>query len=112
MLEPKVLTMPSQFCCRHCGMVTDNPEIVPHPEADKQFREFLEEHKGDWQSSDGATRYAYGNVIKEKYNHSITCPVCENATRFWRDKPFPTDTMTNKEKLDYYLETIPRRVKL
>ncbi len=66
--------MPS-FVCKSCGMITENPEIVPHP--DSRF------YRGRKQKGDG--------FLLRSFNHSITCPVCENETRFWRDKPFPTD---------------------
>ncbi len=28
-------------------------------------------------------------VGRDKYNHSITCPVCLGETRFWRESPLP-----------------------
>ena len=55
-----------KFCCRHCGCITDNPNI----------------------ESVGGTNL--------KYNYLITCPVCLKNTYFWRDKPFPTDKLKSK----------------
>lgn len=93
-----------KFVCKHCGMITENPEIVPHPDRDKEFREILRiarEYEAKGKPVPGVYR------VKE-YNYSITCPVCLNETRFWRDEPFPTDTLTIEEqqaKLDYFLRT-------
>lgn len=49
------------FVCKHCGMITENPEIVP----------FFS--------------------ISSRHFFKITCPVCLNETRFWRDELFPAD---------------------
>ena len=77
------------FCCKHCGMITDEPEIVSHPDKDVIYRD-----KKD-----------FASIMKSRYNHSITCPVCQNETRFWRDEPFPTGKNDNID-----LENIPSRV--
>ncbi len=73
--------MPNQFVCHNCGMITDDPEIVPHPERSTMYRKPF------------STRFLLSGVV---YNHSITCPVCLNETRFWRDIPFPVDVPINK----------------
>ncbi len=103
----------NRFCCKHCGMITDNPEIVPHPDKDKEFR-IIEDNmearaeslvncftgRSRWQEAWFETQ---ASILKFKYNHSITCPVCQNETRFWREQPFPTD-------IDVDLKNIPNRV--
>ena len=76
--------------CRHCGMITDNPTIVPHPDKDKEFRE-MQDKANEYLSKGIRVPGVY--ITEGKYNHSITCPVCENETRFWRDEPFPTDVV-------------------
>ena len=77
-----------KLCCKHCGMITDNPEITPHPERDKLFRE-MQEKANEYLLKGDRVPGVY--IIEARYNYSITCPVCENETRFWRDKPFPVD---------------------
>ena len=88
------------FQCKCCGIITDNPTIMPHPEKDAEFRKALKEYDGPVKIED----YSFYN-----YNYSITCPVCENVTRFWRDKPFPTDIDENGG-LEAYLKSLPSRV--
>jgi len=73
--------MSKHFVCKFCGMITDNPIIVPQPEKDKEYRNFLKSSKPK----------AISYILDARYNHSITCPVCLNETRFWRSEPFPTD---------------------
>ena len=73
----------NRFCCKHCGMITDEPTIVPHPDKDAEYRDKMSHYKGK--------PSAFFLINTPPYNHSITCPVCENETRFWRDKPFPSD---------------------
>ncbi len=83
-----------KFHCKHCGMITDNPVIDPHLERNDMFREPIS---------------ARIKLSGEYYNYSITCPVCENETRFWREEPFPTDDLhrtTLKEQMEYYLSSI------
>lgn len=94
--------MPRQFCCKHCGMITDNPTIVPHPDKDAYFRN-LEKHHSSYLKKVECPISHYTIIVYDllfvelqgRYNHSITCPVCLNETRFWREKPFPTDVPTN-----------------
>lgn len=89
----------NRFCCRNCGMITDNPEIIPNPKADKEYKRL-------------ATRYFHASLCRRlrgifsnedidlifRYNYSITCPVCENETRFWREEPFPADKESGVKK--------------
>ncbi len=104
----------SKFCCKHCGMITDNPEIVPHPDKDKFYREREKERDNLFcaMGNEDDLRLLYinslrathiDNMLRLKYNHSITCPICLDEPRFWREEPFPTDT-------DINLSTIPKRV--
>lgn len=90
-----------KFCCKHCGMIADNPTIIPHPDKDKEFREY-KKRIAEWVEKGQRIPGVY---LVDMYNHSITCPVCLNETRFWRDEPFPTD---KEDKID--LSTIPKRV--
>ncbi len=94
----------NRFCCKFCGMITDNPEIVPHPDKDKEFRVILDNMEahadrianfftGHWQEAWFETQ---ASILKFKYNHSITCPVCGKTTCFWRDEPFHADEPSAK----------------
>lgn len=103
--------MPNRFCCKFCGVITDNPEIVPHPETEKEIFNAISELRAqidairnvhekvreghDIRLDELAVLYSHLDEAKKslvaKYNYSITCPVCQNETRFWRDEPFPTD---------------------
>ena len=91
--------MTNRFCCKNCGMITDNPTIVPHPEKgayygelNAKIDEFLESKEGtSYTPLEEAKVKVMVSRVDKKYNYSITCPVCENETRFWRDKPFPAD---------------------
>lgn len=78
-----------KWCCKHCGMITDEPEIKPLPDKDKEFREMA--RPGDYYVSRGRLVPGVYAVGGDRYNHSITCPVCLNETRFWREEPFPAD---------------------
>ncbi|KKN15927.1 hypothetical protein LCGC14_0981190 [marine sediment metagenome] len=83
------------FVCQHCGMITDSPEIVPHPGKDTEYRELFKEYEAYWQDHRNLGHFfmlrlaQFEGLLKGKYNHSITCLVCLNETRFWRDEPFP-----------------------
>ncbi len=61
-----------KFVCKFCGMITENPQILP-----------------------------VGFTL-DGFQYEIKCPVCEKSTFFLRDKPFPTDKLTNKERLNIY----------
>ena len=66
-------------------MITDNPEIIP--------------------DGKGLTNVL---VPSEIFIYGITCPVCENETRFWREKPFPTDVKSDTFKLRVTLKASTR----
>ena len=66
-----------KFLCRHCGIITDDPEIVPHRESDEFYRSWFD------------------TLPRGCYNHSITCPVCLGITYFWRESRFPVDDPTS-----------------
>ena len=87
-----------KWLCKHCGMITDNPDITAHLDKDKEYREIGKKLQAECPSPERhwsrLSLELYGSIYKDKYNHSITCPVCLNETRFWRDKPFPTDEPT------------------
>lgn len=104
----------NRFCCKFCGMITDNPEIVPHPDKDKEYREIGEKlHKQGPSPEKYWTSLSYEMYeasYSHKYNHSITCPVCLNETRFWRDEPFPTDKPSPVDKVMLNAETRIRQV--
>ena len=59
----------AKFCCKHCGMITDNPEIE-----------------------------AFFDLADQHY-YKVTCPICLQETRFTRPEPFPTDTPRTKERV-------------
>ena len=86
-----------KFVCKFCGMITDEPTIVPHPDKDVYYRELSKEYEAYWQDGKNfGTFYMvrldeFERRLEGKYNHSITCPVCLNETRFWREEPFPVD---------------------
>lgn len=63
-----------KFVCQFCGIVSDNPEIVPCPDS-----------KDD-------------RASPIRYKYSITCPVCLNETCFWRDDRFPIDKLEGVRK--------------
>ena len=50
-----------KFICKHCGMITDNPDIV------------------------------LVEMENYQYKYGIMCPVCLGEIFFWRKEPFPTD---------------------
>ena len=75
----------NRFCCKHCGMITDNPKIK------------------------------YLGVFDGDYTYSTTCPVCLGVTQVTRPEPFPTaktplDYLPFIDGLDIDLSTIPSRV--
>lgn len=74
------------FACKICGVVTDDPEIVPHPDEDAHYRELAAAYKR------GPSALALMGM--PPFNHSITCPVCLGVTRFWRETPFPVEART------------------
>jgi len=74
-----------KFCCKHCGIISDNPIIVPQPTFDAYCRE---------------------HDIYPRFNYVITCPVCENETRFWRENHYPTDKPSDEDS-GVDLSTIP-----
>ncbi|KKM72352.1 hypothetical protein LCGC14_1421410 [marine sediment metagenome] len=84
-----------RFHCKHCGIISDGPEIVPHPDKDAEYREIAESIRPLYSKAKGHCFFS-ALVIEMKetqlagrYNHSITCPICLNETRFWRESPFP-----------------------
>ena len=93
------------FHCKHCGIVTDDPEIIPLPEKDAAYRKLQARYDGFWQKVRDSeygqfTIIAYNNLFIElggKHNHFITCPVCENETTFWRESPWPVATLTRED---------------
>lgn len=97
--------MPNQFCCKHCGCITDNPEIVPHPDKTIYYLELFTNYEKAWKQTPELGHFAlmvwqfnnnrFEAELRDKYNHSITCPVCLNETRFWREAPF---SMINKKE--------------
>ncbi len=86
-----------RFHCKHCGIVSDDAEIVPLPKEDAWYRQLQVQYDGFWQKVGDAeygmfTINAYDRLfaqIRLKYNHSITCSVCLGETTFWRESPFP-----------------------
>ena len=73
-----------KFCCRHCGMITEDPTIVPCELCAKE-------------------------ESPSPMHYSITCPVCLGRTDFTRPEPFPTD-IDEKGGLEAYLISLPSRV--
>jgi len=92
------------FLCKHCGIITErNPEIVPHPDKDEYYHRLQERYDNYFKEVKHPfghyTILAYDLLFLElegKYNHSITCPVCLNKTRFWRDEPLPGDKLNER----------------
>ncbi len=81
-----------RFHCKHCGIVSDDAEIVPLPEKDAEFRRLLKAHESAEEPIGRFTELNFlwrENVLAGKYNHSTTCPVCLGETRFWRESPLP-----------------------
>ena len=74
-----------RFHCKHCGIVSDDAEIVPLPDMDEFYRT------------------ARNEIIppdSKPFNHTITCPICLGETTFWRESalplaPLPTDGRIN-----------------
>lgn len=79
------------FHCKHCGIVSDDPEIIPLPEEDEHYRKLI------------ALYPPYGGSVRhyldhpQPFNHKIICPVCLNETRFWRETPFPVAPLTETD---------------
>ena len=93
----------NRFVCRHCGMITDNPEIVPHPQEGERYRTLLK-----FAIKNNLLKGAEA-IMEARFNYGLMCAVCLNETRFWRDEPFPTDDLhrtTLKEQMEYYLSSI------
>ncbi len=91
------------FNCRFCGIVSDDPEIIPLPEKDAEFRAMFAEYEDTWKTGLSVDVLAipafarmhfeaiesYESSLKAKYNHMIICPICMGETTFWRESPFP-----------------------
>ncbi len=92
------MTITWHFQCKHCGVITDEPEIVPHRDEDAEYRKLFKEYEDYWQGDILNLGHYHSlrlaqleGLLKGKYNHSITCPICLKETRFWREEPFPAD---------------------
>ena len=72
-----------RFHCKHCGIVSDDAEIIPLPEEDEHYRGLIALYPPF-----GGSRMHYLDH-PQPFNHKIVCPVCLGETTFWRKSPFP-----------------------
>jgi len=86
-----------RFVCKHCGMISERPEI------------HVDGISIGWLREGVTAPMPTGN---DTHHFHIECPVCLGRTDFTRPESFPIDIprMDNKAKLEYYLSTIPPRV--
>lgn len=81
----------------HYRQVTKDSEIAERVRSELAEKDLRGSNVQTQRDFEVAHRKAVGlsHRLQKKYNHSITCPVCENETRFWREEPFPAEDPTS-----------------
>lgn len=94
-----------RFCCKSCGIITDDPEIIPLPEKDAKFRQFAVELR---QGNDAW--WTLGEKVDAEFDERVAALLRRNKSalsatlQFFGLQPEPPKTQTKVELDRIYRE--------